>query len=200
MQARVVQGGKSSFNALLYSTPNQNTLNWLNNNLVQAKEMLCGVGDSLVNAASSLYNKVNSYGVISAAKELVAHHGGHVSDMMIYAHDYTNIQQANYINQQYIMANPMVQAQYQDNLIAGYPETYYDPEPGVVGRDRMDFQRVDDGVLHTDDDGCYINHYSNTDEVELATWDKFAILDTWEQAEHMLLNDMDPTDPDTEYE
>jgi len=196
MQVNVIQGGRDAFNAMLYNVPAPGTLNWLNNNINHAREVLGGVASSLVDASVNLYNRVNNDASINAAKSLVASQGGHVSPYAIYGLDYTNMNSANYIMQQYIMCNPMVQEQYVDNICNGFEETYYDEQPGVVGEDRYGYQRVMDGVLYVDGEHMSINHYSNVDDTELSVSDQFIMLETWAHAEAMILNGDDPTDPD----
>ena len=199
MQATVVDGGRNAFNSLVYNAPDQNTLAWLSNNINQARETLGNIASNLVDTTVQLYNNFNSDVVLNAAKGLLSTYTDGVNDHTIYSVGYDQLCSANYIMQQYVMANPVVQELVADNMCVGYETTYYDKELGISGRDRCDFQRVDDGVLHMSDtnDECYINYYSNTDdEPELPIWDKFSVLETWEQAELMVLNGSDPTDPD----
>lgn len=198
MQVNVIDGGRQAFNAMLYNVPSQNTLHWLNNNISRAKNVLGGVADGLVDASINLYNRVNSSSVINAAKELVGSQGGHGNQYMIYGLSDRTMGGANYIMQQYIMANPQVQRLYNDNMCYGFEETYFNPEPGVYGEDRYDYQRVMSGVLQEDDeDNCMvIKHYSNCDETEISVNDQFLILESWAHAENMILNGIDPTDPD----
>jgi len=199
MQVRTIDGGRDAFNALLYNTPTAGTLDWLNNNINRARETLGGVADHLVEATTRLYNKVNSNAVLNAAKSLIAEQGGSIDQYALYELDYGTIRNANYMMQQYVMTNPIVNERYHDNMCHGYEETYYDAEPGVVGKDRLDYQRVMDGVLQFDNDGNgYVQHYSNEDEAELCISDKFNILRSWEVAENMLLREEDPTDPNIE--
>jgi len=197
LQVNVVNGGRDAFNALLYPTHDPGTMSWLNNNVNRAREVLTGVADNLVAASVNLYNRVNSDAVVNAAKALVGSQGGAINQYAIYGLDYNSMCSANYIMQQYIMANPMVQTMVDDNLCNGFEETYYDSEPGTRGVDRLDYQRVMDGVVQEGDDDLYIMHYSSTDEVELSIHDQHLIIDSWEQAENMILNmSLDPTDPD----
>ena len=199
MQATVVSGGQNAFNSLVYNAPDQGTLAWLGNNINRARETLSTVAGNLVDTTMQLYNSFNSDAVLNAAKGLLGTYTDGVNDHTVYSIGYEELCNANYIMQQYIMANPVVQGMVTDNMCVGYETTYFDKELGNTGSDRYDFQRVDDGVLHTSDttDDCYINYYSNTDdEPELPVWDKFSILETWEQAELMVLNGVDPTDPD----
>jgi len=195
MIVNTIQGGRSAFNTMLYNVPDSNTLNWLNSNMNRAKAALTGIADGLVDTTVSLYNKVNGNACINAAKALVTDMGGHTNQYMIYGLNAENMTSANFVMQQYIMANPVVQGMYADNLCHGFEETYYNTQPGVTGEDRLDYQRVMDGVMHVEGDDMVVRHYSNTDDVELPTVDKFLVLETWEHLECMLLNDMDPTDP-----
>jgi len=198
MRVNVVDGGRDAFNTMLYNIPDNNTLNWLNNSMSTAREALTGIADHMVNAASDLYNRVNSNAAINAAKSLVANVGRHDNPYMIYGLQDDTVCNANYIMQQYVMANPQVQELYQNNMCYGFEESYYNPEPDVHGEDRYDYQRVMDGVLYEDNehDEMVINHYSNTDEVEISTGDQHVILDSWAHVENMILNGIDPTDPD----
>ena len=196
MQVNVIDGGRSAFNAMMYDTPGANTVNWLSSNISRARELLTGVADNLVDATVNMYNKVNSDGAINMAKSIISSQGGNCNQYTIYALNAETLPNANYIMQQYVMANPMVQDLYRDNMCHGYEETYYNAEPDVYGTDRMDYQRVMDGVLHEDGDVMTIHHYSNSDDVELSDSDRFLILESWKQAECMILNDIDPTDPD----
>jgi len=161
----------------------------------RARDALSGIADGLVDSTVSLYNKVNGNACINAAKALVTDMGGHTNQYMVYGLNAENMTSANFVMQQYIMANPVVQDMYADNLCHGFEETYYNTQPGVAGDDRFDYQRVIDGVMHVEGDDMVVRHYSNTDDVELPTVDKFLILETWEHLECMLLNDVDPTDP-----
>jgi len=196
MNVNVVDGGRAAFNSLLYNVPCQNTINWLNNNINTATEALKGVADNLVDASVNLYNRVNSNAAINAAKALVSEAGGHINPYVIYGLNMGSIPQANFIMQQYIMANPLVQDLYHDNMCIGFEETYFDTEPGIQGKDRFDYQRVDDGVLYECGDHMAVNYYSNSDETEISIIDQHLILDSWGHVEAMLLNGNDPTDPD----
>jgi len=197
VQVNVVNGGRDSFNTMLYNVPDNNTLAWLNNNMCRAKEVLSGVADHVVAAGVNMYNRINSNSAINAAKALIADQGGHINPYVIYSMDYNSMGNANMIMQQYVMANPMVQELYADNMCYGFEETYYDPQPGVYGEDRYDYQRVMDGVLVPDEEHTSVSYYSNTDDTEINVSDQYAILETWQHVENMLLNGkIDPTDPD----
>jgi len=196
MQVNTIDGGRNAFNAMLYNAPNNNTLSWINNNLNRAKEALSGIGDSLIDASVRLYNKVNSNAAINAAKALVTEQGGHTNQYMIYGLDYDNMNTANYVMQQYIIANPIVNDLYENNMCHGFEETYYNSEPGVYGTDRLDYRRVVDGVVMEEGDHLVINHYSSLDDIVLDDYDKHLILNTWQQAEQLVLCGIDPTDPD----
>jgi len=197
MNVNVVNGGRQAFNTMLYNVPDNNTLQWLNRSINYAKDALTGVADNLVDASVDLYNRVNSNSIINAAKALVSEQGGHANQYAIYSLDSNNMGDANYIMQQYIMANLEVQRLYQNNMCYGFEETYYNPEPDVFGKERLDYQRVMDGILYETETGLAVTHYSNGEDAdELHVRDKHLILDTWAHTENMILNGIDPSDPD----
>lgn len=197
MQVRVINGGQQAMNALLYKAPDQNLLNYMQQNISQATEMLGNAGSSFINTTKALYEKTNGSEVLNNAKALLFGVGNHLSQSAIYPIQYDNIQNTNLIMQSYIMANPVVNDLYRDDLINGYDGTYFNQEPGVWGTDRDDYRRVMDGVLQPQEEDAVIYHYSSGEDIdELDKFDKFAILETWETVNRYIAESMDPTDSD----
>lgn len=196
MQVRVIKGGEQALNALLYKTPDQNVLNYLQQNISNAGAMLGNAGTAFINTTKALYEKANNSTVLNNAKALLYSMGNHLSQDAIYPISYDNIQNTNLAMQSYIMANPRVNELYRDGLVNGYEGTYYNTEPGVWGSDRSDYRHVMDGVLVPEVEGSVINHYSDSSEIELDRYDQFAILETWETVNRYIAEAIDPTDPE----
>ena len=197
MQVNVVKGGEQAFNALVYKPPEQGLLDYFQNNLNNATQMLGDAGQNFMNTAYNMYDKFNSSAVINAGKALLMNVGTHLNQQAIYYVDQNHMPNANLIMQSYIIANPVMNNLYQKNMAYGFQDTYFDPEPDNVGVERYDYQRVMDGVLTYDkEDNGIITRYFNSDEVELDSMEKITILDTWQQVEYMIANGIDPSDPD----
>lgn len=199
MVVNVIQGGEQGFNAMIYKQPDQNLLNYLQDNISHAATAFGGMANSFMDQARNMYEKFNNSAVINASKALMMNVGTHLNQNTIYHIDQNNIGASNMMMQHYIMAHPEVDKLYQKNMCYGFQDTYYDLEPDNSGEDRYAYQRVMTGVLQFEKNGDgYINHYSNDDyyEEELCMMDKFSVLDTWSTVANMLANGIDPTDPD----
>jgi len=199
MQVNVVNGGNTAFSALLYEAPSNSMLDYLTQQMGQAKQVLGEAYSGFIENATSIYNKFNSTEAINAAKAIVMANSMHLSDTQIMPLVEETLRNANYVMQQYIMAMPEVNTLANDNMCYGFAETYYDTEPGVTGTDRNDYRRVMDGVLDFDEEEAFVTYYTNGgDEEDLCAMDTFSILNTWNAVKQALSNDIDPTSPDGE--
>jgi len=200
MRINVIDGGDNALNAMLYPPPDERLLNYFQDNLARAVDTFTGISDSFVSNVSAMYDQFNNSALLNATKALIHGTGGHVNQDVVYPVEMYQMGEANLAMQQYIIANPVVNKLYNDNMCNGFEDTYYDYEPGVTGKERYDYQRVMDGVVQFEDDNddAFIMHYSNDDYVEspLNAMDKFAILETWQNVEMLIYQDIDPTDPD----
>lgn len=96
--------------------------------------------------------------------------------------------------QRYIMAQPELNLKYKKNLVDGYSETYFNMEPDVYGKDRIEYQEVMDGVLNTYENHSILTNYSGSNHTDLTTLNKLDILDTWNNISLSLIQGIDPTD------
>jgi len=197
MNVNVVNGGEQAFGVILGGTPSQSKLNWLEQNIQQGAERLGNLGGAIVDRAVSLYDKFNNLAVINAGKQLLANTLVTDPNVIYPITDINGLPNANYIMQQYIMVNPLVDSYVSQGLLYGFADTYYDREPSLAAKDKSSYQAVMDGVVQvSDDEELYIMHYSNTSDEELTMSDKLSILDTWAQLEYAILeSDFDPTEP-----
>lgn len=198
MQVKVLQGGDATFNALVYPPPDNNLLNYLQQNVEHARIAMTGVSDQFVNMASSMYEKFNSSQVINAGKALLFGTESHLNHNVVYPVSYGHLGQANMVMQRYIIAQPDVNAMYQQQTCEGFQETYMDFEPDNEGTERMDYRNVMNGVLQHDENGdAFIMHYIDSNEYEpLDTLDKFSVLQTWDSVAYSIAMGIDPTSPD----
>ncbi len=194
---KTIHGGGAGFNALIYQPPDERLLNYFNTNIQRVANVVGDISTQFVDTTRALYDKFNSSSVIAASKALIYGVGDHTNQNMIYPLGYENVGNANIAMQQYVMAHPEVSSLHEDNMCDGYESMYFNQEPEVFGKDRMDYQRVMDGVVQYDEDGMgYVMRYTNTDDTTLDTFDQFAILDTWRQVERLIAEGIDPTDPE----
>jgi hypothetical protein len=198
MQVKVLNGGDATFNALVYPPPDNNLLNYLQQNVEHARAAMSGISDRFVDMASNMYNKFNSNEVINAGKALLFGTETHLNHNVIYPVSYGHLAEANYVMQRYIIAQPDVNKMYQNNTCEGFQDTYVDFEPDNEGTERMDYRNVMDGVIQYDEKGNgYIMHYTDSNEYEpLDTLDKFSVLHTWDSVAYSIAMGIDPTSID----
>lgn len=101
--------------------------------------------------------------------------------------------EANPTMQRYIMANPKLNLKLKQNLVDGYPDTYFNREPDTYGISRTDYQEVVDGVIEHNSVRGVVRYYSNSGMEELSTLQKIDILRTWDNVELLLSKKLDPT-------
>ena len=197
MRVRTVQGGDLAASVLIYPPPDNNLLNYLNTNLQQAKQAMGDIGSSFMDTASTLYEKYNGSEILNAGKQLLYSIGSHMNQNVIVPVTYEMLPEANYAMQGYIMEQPELNKLYHQNAVNGYDATYIDPEPGIVGKNRLGYQQVMNGVLqfeNTDEELGYIEYYNNSEDIEeLELYEQLSILKTWDNVALALANDLDPT-------
>ncbi len=197
-RVNVIRGGDVAANALIYRPPDNALLEYLNNSINSAIEHTSSLSDRFVSTVRGMYDKFNSSAAIAASKALLYNAGMHFNQDTIYPVSYDNLSTANLAMQRYIMAQPLMSNLYKKNMCYGFQNTYLNMEPETYGKDRLEYQRVMDGVLQHDKNGdAYIMHYSNDDYVdELHVFDKLSVLDTWNNVARMIANGYDPSDPE----
>ena len=197
VNVNVVQGGDFAANALLYQQPSQTLMTYLHDNMNNVMSRLSNVSDAFKTSVVNLYNSAHDSKVLNQAKLLLNSLGTTLNQNVIYHVPYQDIHNPNPIMQQYIMSEPTLNKLHKQNRCYGYQDTYVEVEPDTYGQERVLYQRVMDGVMQFDEEGlCFINHYTNSDEVELTTVEKISVLDTWRHVRRLIAEGIDPTDPD----
>ena len=197
VNVNVVQGGDFAANALLYQQPSQTLMSYLYDNMNNVMSRLSNVSEAFKTSVVNLYNSAHDNRILNQAKLLLNSLGTTLNQNVIYHVHYTDIHNPNLIMQQYIMSEPTLNKLYKQNRCYGYQDTYVEIEPDTYGKERMLYQRVMDGVIQFDEEGLgFINHFSNSDEVELTPIEKISVLDTWHHVSRLIAEGIDPSDPD----
>ena len=191
MQVKVIKGGRDAFNALLYSQPDPEFSNYLQQNLENVLNQTNGASQFLINNTQAMYNMVHSDEAIMRSKELLYQANGAMSDTAITSLKQEQIRFANPVMQRYIMANPKVGMLAKDDMCHGFHETFFDEEPGLYGSERKDYRRVMNGVLKPD--GTTTTYFDIEPEEDLTYFEKLCILETWQVVENMIDCGFDPT-------
>lgn len=109
------------------------------------------------------------------------------------------LNQASFIMQRWIMANPVLRKAWQAGYCHGYGNDYVDLEPGAIDWLHTDYAKVNNGIQSLNDDGNYVSTtysqaYNDDGLEELSFREQQDILHTWEAAEYFFgLGEEDPT-------
>jgi hypothetical protein len=200
IQVPTVQGGEFAANALLYKQPTPEVINYVNNKLDNIVNHVHGLSSRFKSTVQNLYQQAYNSDIINAAKRYLSQSDYALRQDVIYTIPYEQFNTANLIMQQYIMAEPTLNNLHRKNMCYGFQDTYFDSEPNTYGKERMDYQRVMDGVLQFEKEEdnekslAYTYHYSNDDSIELTEPERIAILDTWHEVARMIAEGKDPSE------
>lgn len=192
MMVRTVSGGDMAFNALVYRPPDNYLLDYFARGVSRVGEVIGNAANTFVDTVNSIYNRYNNSTVIENSRMIAATCGSHLNQYQIYMVREDNWQ-PNMIMQRYIYSCPEYSQANKRNLVNEFMMVK-DPEPGVYGTHRHDYQDVMSGMVQFDNNGIgYTNYYSHTGE-ELSTIDRISILDTWDTVAKMLIEKKDVTE------
>ncbi len=183
--AQFSTGGLDVMEAMAFGAPHPNTLNFIQQSLMQPTVALTDAGARFMSTVKDLYEKVSGSTAIRTA-EAIRHRIGSLfqENEIRYLERLSEIQNAPTIMQRYIMAEPTIRAAYHRQEIDGYSHSYVDVEPGQVGKDHYDYRRVMDGVIELNDDGSwssttYFDELHENDR-PLTLLEKDTILNQWD--------------------
>jgi len=197
----IVYGGSDAFDAVVYGESHPSNLQYFQNQVNSVGSTLTDIGQSFFANTQKLYDDINGSeamrrlrAVVRTAKSLFAPNV--VSSML----DVGVFQQAPYIMQRWIMAEPTVREMYQKQVCEGYGSSYLDTHPDTIGDTHYDYQRVMHGVVRESDNYDYEVKFYMTENVEgdrdLTLPEKADILTTWENVRELMKRAMDdPTSP-----
>lgn len=188
--AQIIQGGAAMFDAMLYGSPKQETLNFLARQFDSVSQNLSEAGKRFYESAYDAFQQVNH----DYAARMLRAAGRAVSNMWMNdcIQPLTTIgqlQHAPLSMVRWVMAEPSIRKLYQQQRVEGYSETYTDLDPGRIGPNHYDYRRATNGVLFVDDtpdaEGNYgwhaTTYFDNLFETDsdLPLWQQADIQETW---------------------
>lgn len=186
--ASVYDGMLDEFGVLAYAQKNNATLQFLQDrydNLAHMGDTLTDYGRQWYEKSATIFRNTNgdeamryARGVIRKVKNVFQPNAIRSLNNL---HD---VQHSPAVMHRYLMAQPEARRMYQQQRIAGFPETYVDHNPGPVGHEHYDFRRVVNNVMRDDPEFDFrISHMIGDDLVEgdreLAPDEKFDVIDAW---------------------
>jgi len=184
---------------VMYSSPTFGVMQTIQNQFNNVYGNLTQRGEELMQKVKQTYENFTNIDVVQKAKSLIRQAGVFLNPYEVYyLNSFEEVQNANLGMQRWIMANPTVREKYHQHKLDGYSDTYTDMEFGMTGNRHYDYRMVMDGVVYDDGDrlayDIYLDDRKN-DERDLDSYEKAAILRTWDVLEFILENtDQDPTD------
>lgn len=189
--AKILEGGRAALHALMYGDSHPGTTQYFESHRGQA------FGSLTETAQRFMDNAVDRFGFMAqeSTQRLIqdvrrtvnwAWHGDYIRPLRTVA----DLQMASPLMQRVVMAEPTIRQMYHRQQLAGYDGLYVDNQPGVVGHDHYDYQRVMHGILteSTDEEGNeafefteYLEHTQDGDR-KLTFIDQLDCLRSWGSA------------------
>ncbi len=104
-------------------------------------------------------------------------------------HSFTDLQNANFTMQRWIMTHPQVRQLYIDQNLDGYSNSYENVFGKNQGEQDYNYRRVMDGALESTDDRWVYKHYLDDilpGDKELDHYEKSIIRNTYDTIDHLL--------------
>jgi hypothetical protein len=189
------------FDAAVYGTPHQGTVNYVKEQFSRGWENLTDMGRSFFEEKRELVEQATSHDAFRKTEALARkfRHMWDTDDIKI-LDNISHLQQAKPAMQRWLMADPVARDLRNRNLIDGYSNTYDDWTPKDIGENHYDFRRATDGIFMEDDEGngecvSYSESHVN-DEDDLSFQQQADISASWAtQREILKRRREDPTSP-----
>lgn len=186
--ASAYDGMLDQFGVLAYARKNEATVQFLRNRYdrTQAMDTLTDYGRQWYERGRQVFENANDDAAMRYARGVMRKVENvfqpNIIRPMLHVHD---IQHSTPIVHRYLMAEPTTRKLYQEQRIAGFPETYVDHNPGPIGRDHYDYRRVTNGLLRTDTEYDYAISFHIGDDLvegdrELEPEEKIPVANAWE--------------------
>ncbi len=199
-QAQVISGDTLEFNALVYPTQHQNTINYIRNGLTNLPATLTQQAKTLFQGAYQYFQDINSsLSKQRAINAIAAISNFRQENTIYYINNIESSRQATLTMQRWLMAEPTVRNLYHNQQCDGYSDTYIDLEPDAIGEDHYEWRRVMSGVVNYESDDIVTKMYwdeMRQGDRELEPFEQLLILDSWEFMKIAVsqMNE-DPTNP-----
>lgn len=198
-----VSGDIGTFDALLYGAPDQGTLNFIHSQMSAPSRVLESARSFFETQTQALYQAFSSSDAVRKAQALmrtVTHAWD--QDIIRPLYDLSDLQQAKYQMQRWVMACPEVRDAYQAGRISGYAGDYIDVEPGARLNDHYDYRRAMNGLMqdYVNEAGedcwkavTYLDDLRDQD-IPLSLADQVEVQQTWDIIRrHIKRREVDPT-------
>lgn len=183
--ANVVYGDSDIFAHMTYGEPAPELYSYVEREYERARSNFVGSALALANQSYQMYQDVKNSDAVRAARAAMRRVGSlWQHDSIRYLSTYGETQNAPPTMLRWLMAEPTIRRHYHEGRCDGYSGRYVDIEPGRVGEHHTDYQKVDNGYVHVQDDGSWhATTYSNSWEehpVELTLSEQDDIRSTWD--------------------
>jgi hypothetical protein len=195
----MVDGGIDAFNAIAYGVSNENNINYNAMSINNFKDKLGHILPDFTNKAVDTFKRFNSEIVINNAKSIINKvMGVDVKQDEILFYGPNNIGNANTIMSNYILANPKIGELFNRQMCHGFADTYIHTEDILAIKENNSYWCKAVNGTAIEEDGEEFGIFISSDETDenIRDIEKADILNTWEVAESMLENGIDPTDPE----
>lgn len=182
-------GGNALFNALAYSPPNQQTVQFIEQRLMEKLSsfgsMVTDFGKSFMDKSLKAFNDFHGSDALRAAQAAMRKAGTYFQSNTIRPlRNIEELQTAPEKMQRYLMADIETRELFHAQRIDGYSGTYVDMHPNDIGRGHYDYRRVVEGMLLDDDENDFKVSYFFEDpvegDIELNHEQKVDVLNAWD--------------------
>lgn len=194
-----VEGGVELANALISGIPTYEEAAYFQQNATLAQQVLSTVNPNILQSAGHFLQGIQVDKVRDYVSRVVQEIGDLWDvDFIKPLKDLLSIQFPPDSMIPYLMANPVVRKMYHQRRCEGYGERYIDLQPGHIGDDHYDYQKVMNGREQIDEDGIssWTTYYDLDEENEapLTDAERDSICISWGNMLQMIhLGDDDPT-------
>ena len=197
--ATVVYGDSEIFAHMTYGEPSPELYNYVEREYERARSNFVGAAQVIADQSYQFYQDVRNSDAVRAARAAMRRVGSLWQDDCIRnLTTYAETQNAPASMLRWIMADPNIRRHYHAGRCSGYEGRYVDLEPGKIGEDHTDYQTVNNGYVHIEEDGnWHATTYSNSwDEhpVELTLTEQDDIRSTWDTIRSAEFFSVDATD------
>jgi len=197
--ARVFEGDRQIFKAMTYCQPAEDYLDYVQDRYEDVAERLTGSARDFMSRARDKYAEVRNSDSLRKARAILRQvRSMWGQDVIQELTEISHVQNAPYSMRKYIMSEPSLRGMYHRGECEGYGSSYVDQQPGVIGDEHLDYQKVNNGYVHVDEDGSwnattYSNNYLDDTEEDLTLDQQDDIRSAWDIVKNAIYHNVDPT-------
>lgn len=197
--ATVFTGDREVFRSMTYAQPQDSYLDHVEDRYSSTMSNLTGNAKALFTKSRDNFVKVRNSDSLRKAKAIMRQVGSLWGrDIIQELKTVTEVQNAPFAMRDYIMANPEIRNIYHAGGCEGYGKSYVDQQPGVVGEEHLDYQKVKDGYVEIDENGdfsatTYSNNFLDDVKPDLTHDEQVDIHTAWDLVRNAVYFGVDPT-------